>query len=123
MFKTIRKLGKNYRKKEKSFPRWGSNPRPQACQPSALTTTPTEHLMEGGVSFVIFILLDIASISDNSKTGENGNLKLSSFDIPISTLSHDISPKVGIADRAEIGQRPNLLSDFGEYLNFELLPD
>ena len=75
------------------------------------------------VSFVIFILLDIASISDNSKTGENGNLKLLSFDIPISTLSHDISPKLGIAGRAEIGLQPNLLSNFEECHNFELLPD
>ena len=123
MFKTIRKLGKNYRKKEKSFPGWGSNPQPLACQFSALTTTPTRHYMEDMLNFVIFILLNIISLSHGSKTGENGSLKLSSFNIPISTLSYDISPKLGIGVQAKIGLRPNLLSDFEECHNFALLPD
>ena len=123
MFKTIRKLGKNYRKKEKSFPGWGSNPQPLACQFSALTTTPTRHCMEDKLNFVIFILLNIISLSHGSKTGENGSLKLSSFNIPISTLSYDISPKLGIGGQAKIGLWPNLLSDFEECHNFELLPD
>ena len=80
-------------------------------------------MLKETVSFVIFILLDIASFSDNSKTGENGNLKLPLFEMPISTLSYDIYPKVVIADRAKLGQTPNLCSDFEEYLNFEILSD
>ena len=79
--------------------------------------------MGGSVSFVIFILLNIVSLSHGSKTGENGNLKLWSFNIPISTLSYDISPKLGIGGQAKIGLWPNLLSDFEECHNFELLPD
>ena len=79
--------------------------------------------MEERVNFVMFILLDIASLNHNSKTGENGNLKLSSLNTPISTLSYDISPKLGIGVQAKIGLWPNLLSDFEECHNFALLPD
>ena len=79
--------------------------------------------MEVKLNFVIFILLNIISLSHGSKTGENGSLKLSSFNIPISTLSYDISPKLGIGVQAKIGLRPNLCSDFEECHNFALLPD
>ena len=74
MFRTIRKLGKNHRTKEKSFPGWGSNPRPLACQLSALSAIPMKHLLEERVNSVIFIMLYISSFVHITKTGKNGNL-------------------------------------------------
>ena len=108
MFKTIRKLGKNYKKKENTFPGRGSNPRPLACQSSALTTVPTKHLFRGMLNSVIFILLYIASFVHITKTGEFGNLKPTWFNILLGALSSDISPKPSTAQQAKIGLYPIL---------------
>ena len=68
------------------------------------------HLIVEATTALIFIVLAKGFTRKIAKTGENGDLKLWWFNIPISALSNDIQLNLGIAGPSKIAFWPDLWS-------------